>query len=163
MKKTGLKNGMIVKLRDDSLMMVVDKMLVEINSNLNLNDYSDTLEFHHTEIYDIMAVYEQAKERGFVFLDLSQKNYTYLKLVWERVEIELTEDMKTLLRLLPQYEYNYLSRNDTLQGMIKLHKTYPDCMLNGTWISELEYSLGLYLHVFSTLPKGICIKISDYI
>ena len=86
-----------------------------------------------------------------------------MELVWERVEIELTEDMKTLLRLLPQDEYKYLTRNDIPEGMVKLHTTHPDCMLNGIWTSDLEYSLGLYSHIFNTLPKGVCIKISDYI
>lgn len=163
MKKSDLKNGMVVKLRDDSLMMVVDNMLIEINSNLSLSDYSDTLEFYDTEVYDIVAIYEQAKERGFVFSDLSDKNYSYLKLIWKRVEVELTEDMKTLLRLLPRNEYHYLTRNDTSQGMVKLHVTCPKFTSNGMWTSDLEYSLGLYSNVFKTLPKGICIKISSYI
>lgn len=164
MKKSDLKNGMVVKLRDDSLMMVVDKMLIEINSNLSLNDYSDTLEFHDAEIYDIVAVYEQAKERGFVFSDLSNRNYLYLKLIWKRVEVELTEDMKTLLRLLPQDKYNYLTRNDTELGLVNLHMTYPKfCSISGVWTSGFEYSLELYSHIFDTLPKGICIQISNYI
>ena len=163
MKKSDLKNGMIVKLRDDSLMVVVDNMLIEINSNLSLSDYSDTLEFYNTEVYDIVAVYEQAKERGFVFLDLSDRNYLYLKLIWERVKIKLTEDMKTLLRLLPQGDYNYLTRNDTSHGIIKLHSTYPKLMSNGMWTSEFEYSFGICAYVFNTLPKGICIQISNYI
>lgn len=163
MIKSELRNGMVVKLRDDTLMMVVDKMLIEIDTNLSLNDYSDTLEFYNTEIYDIVAIYEQAKERGFVFSDLSDRNYDYLKLIWERVEIELTQDMKTLLQLLPRNEYHYLTRNDTLQGSIKLHCTCPNIMSNGMWTSDLEYSFGLYSHIFKTLPKGICIKISDYI
>ena len=168
-----LKDGMIVKLRDDSLMMVVDNMLIEINSNLSLSDYSDTLEFYDTEVYDIVAIYEQAKERGFIFSDLSDKNYSYLKLIWKRVEVELTEDMKTLLRLLPRNEYHYLTRNDTSQGMVKLHVTCPDfidnetwqtsCFVNGEWTSDYERSLELYSHIFETLPKGICIEISDYI
>ena len=163
MKKSDLKNGMVVKLRDDSLMMVVDNMLIEIGSNLSLSDYSDTLEFCNAKVYDIVAIYEQAKEREFVFFDLSDRNYLYLKLIWERVEVELTEDMKTLLRLLPQGDYNYLTRNDTSHGMIKLHSTYPKLMPNGMWTSEFEYSFGICAHVFKTLPKGVCIRISDYI
>ena len=163
MKKSDLKNGMVVKLRDDSLMMVVDNMLIEINSNLSLSDYSDTLEFCNTEVYDIVAIYEQAKERGFVFSDLSDRNYLYLKLIWERVKVKLTEDMKTLLRLLPRNEYYYLTRNDTSQGMIKLHAVCPKLMFDGVWTSDFEHPFRLYSHIFDTLPKGICIQISNYI
>lgn len=163
MIKSELKNGMIVKLRDDSLMVVLDNRLIEVDSNLSLSDYSDTLEFHGTKTYDIVAIYVQIKERGFIFADLTDKNYEYLELIWERVEIELTQDMKTLLQLLPRNEYRYLTRNDTLQGSVKLHCTCPNIMSNGMWTSDLEYSFGLYSHIFKTLPKGICIKISNYI
>ena len=41
MKKSDLKNGMIVKLRDDSLMVVLDNRLVEVDIHLNLNNYSE--------------------------------------------------------------------------------------------------------------------------
>ena len=173
MTKSDLRNGMVVKLRDDSLMMVVDNRLVEVDAHFNLNNYSDTLEHYSVVKYDIVAIYVQVKEGGFVFADLTDRNYKYLELVWERVKIELTEDMKTLLRLLPQNKYKYLTRNDTRGGTIKVHQTYPDfienetwqtsCFVNGEWVSDYERSLELYLHIFETLPKGVCIKISDYI
>lgn len=166
MKKSDLKNGMIVKLRDDSLMMVVDNRLVEVTVNLNLNNYSDTLEYYSTTKYDIVAIYVQVREGGFIFADLTDRNYKYLDLIWKRVKVELTEDMKTLLRLLPRSEYDYLTRNDTSQGMIKLHTARtvrPKLASNGVWTSDLEYTLGVYSHIFDTLPKGVCIKISDYI
>lgn len=164
MIKSELKNGMIVKLRDDSLMVVLDNRLVEVDVHLNLNNYSDTLEYYSTTEYDIVAIYVQVKEGGFVFADLDDKNYKYLELIWKRVEIELTEDMKTLLRLLPQDEFHYLTRNDTSQGMVILHATHPNFFTpNGMWTSDFEYPFRLYSHVFNTLPKGICIKISDYI
>ena len=160
MKKSDLKNGMIVKLRDDSLMVVLDNRLVEVDIHLNLNNYNDTLEYYSTTEYDIVAIYVQVKEGGFVFADLDDKNYKYLELIWKRVEVELTKDMKTLLRLLPRNEYHYLTRNDS---MVKLHVTCPKLASNGMWTSDLEYSLGVYSHVFNKLPKGVCIKISDYI
>ena len=163
MKKSDLKNGMVVKLRDDSLMVVLDNRLVEVDIHLNLNNYNDTLEYYSTTEYDIVAIYVQVKEGGFVFADLDDKNYKYLELIWKRVEVELTKDMKTLLRLLPRNEYHYLTRNDTSPGIVKLHVTCPKFMSNGMWTSDLEYSFGLYLNVFKTLPKGVCIKISDYI
>ena len=163
MKKSDLKNGMIVKLRDDSLMVVLDNRLVEVDIHLNLNNYSDTLEYYSTTEYDIVAIYVQVKEGGFVFADLDDKNYKYLELIWKRVEVELTEDMKTLLRLLPRNKYHYLTRDDTSQGMVKLHVTLPSMMTNGIWTSNLKYLFGLYSHIFNKFPKGVCIKISHFI
>ena len=172
MKKSNLSNGAVVKFREGSLMMVLDEMLVGVDTNLSLNDYNDTLEHYTTTTYDIVALYIPAKQGKFTFSDLSRGNDTYLKLIWER-EIKLTEDMKTLLRLLPEGKYKYLSRNNTRGGTIKVHQKYPDfinnatwqtsCFVNGEWTSDYERSIDLYSHIFDTLPKGICIKISDFI
>ena len=172
MTKSDLRNGMVVKLRDGSLMMVVNEMLVEKDCNLSLNKFNNNFIFNGDNVYDIMAIYE-ISDIEFVFNDLRDHNCDCLSLIWERVEVKLTEDMKTLLRLLPQGKYNYLTRNDTRGGTVKVHQAHPDsidnetwqtsCFVNGEWTSDYERSLELYSHIFEILPKGVCIKISDYI
>lgn len=113
MKKSDLKNGNVVELRNGNFCVLANvynkSILITLKGkyHFNLNNYSiDLTHICGFENLDIMKVY---------------KDYTCKELLWERKEApKLTEDEKAILRNVPQY-YKWIARDGN--GVLCL---YPD-------------------------------------
>ena len=81
MKKSDLKDGMVVELRDERKYVVIGDKFSAIETWDTLNHYDDDLKHHlYTEL-DIMKVYETTgKTFTSMFLDVN------LEIIWERKE-----------------------------------------------------------------------------
>lgn len=161
MKKTDLKPNMVVKLRDSSLMMVVNEMLVEKDCNLSLNRFNNNLIYNTYNMYDIMAIYE-ITDKEFIFDDLHDRNYDGLSLMWERVDkITLEPFEKELLKKLTDFQY--ITRDNN--GDLEVYTTEPSKNINHEyWISGNRHDmLSVCNHMFQTIKPMTCYKISDLI
>ena len=117
MKKSDLKYGNVVELRNGDKLLLVQ--------NIGLNEYKliDLKGYGYT-ILDIYCD-DLTNLEGFKNLDIMKvyKDYTCKELLWERKEkpkIKLTEDEKAILRNVPQY-YKWIARDGS--GVVCL---YPD-------------------------------------
>ena len=109
MKKSDLKYGNVVELRNGDKYLLYDDDFIRLTSYgyLPLDNYHQDFKDIDGEVeFDIMKVY---------------KDYTLKELLWERKdEPKLTEDEKTILRNVPQY-YKWIARDGN--GVVCL---YPD-------------------------------------
>ena len=137
MKKSDLKHGNAVKLRNGDTMLFCwhfpDEILVNLEGRKfitfdsyrkDLTDVDNALEF------DIMKVY---------------KDYTCKELLWERKEKpqpKLTEDEKAILRNVPQY-YKWIARDGN--GVVCL---YPDKPHKSKTIWDSYGTLFPFHHLF---------------
>jgi len=81
MKKSELKNGMVVQYRNTSYSkyaLVVDNLLIDLNGFMLLNDYNEDLTYSDIKDFDIVAVY---KVDGFGCSLLDILNGKYLKIL----------------------------------------------------------------------------------
>lgn len=159
MKKSDLKSNMVVKLRDSSLMMVVNEMLVEKDCNLPLNKFNNNFIFNGYNMYDIMAIYE-ILDKEFVFDDLHDRNYDGLGLVWERVDkITLEPFEKEILKNIQNFNYIVRDNNDNLE----VYVTGPSESINNEyWVSSNPHrTLSVFNHMFQAIKPMTCYKISD--
>ena len=99
MKKSDLKNGMVVECRNGKKLMYLnagrlDGAFINQTYYFNMNNYHDTLEHIFDEDYDIMKIYEA--DRAF---KLKQSCWDRMQLIWQREELRemtLTEIEKEL-------------------------------------------------------------------
>ena len=80
MKKSDLKNQMVVRLRDGTMMIVVDDRLIGSETFADLNNYSDDLTFKFK--YDIVEVFKSKSQ--LVLSDILISPYKYLVCIWSR-------------------------------------------------------------------------------
>lgn len=91
MKKSDLKNGMVVEMRDrDKYMVLKTRFFEAIVSGEEgyeyLSDYAEDLTFEGVDELDIVAIYEP-QNAG----DALENEWDYLEPIWERTELkELT-------------------------------------------------------------------------
>ena len=134
MKKSDLKHGNAVKLRNGDTMLFCwhfpDEILVNLEGRKfitfdsyrkDLTDVDNALEF------DIMKVY---------------KDYTCKELLWERKDPKITEDEKVILRNVPQY-YKWIARDGN--GVVCL---YPDKPHKSKTIWDSYGTLFPFHHLF---------------
>ena len=112
MKKSDLKNGNVVELRNGNKYLFFDNQsLINLKGSgcRALNNWCEDLTSAdgYTE-FDIIKVY---------------KDYTCKELLWERKEPKLTEDEKAILRNLPK-EYKWIARD--LSGMVYIFIEKPE-------------------------------------
>ena len=117
MKKSDLKCGNVVELRDGDKYLVAygytDKVLVNLNDGTWISTpikscYKEDLTNVDYFDIDIMKVY---------------KDYTLTELLWERKETpKLTEDEKTILKNVPEY-YKWIARDES--SMVYLYPKRP--------------------------------------
>ena len=116
MKKSDLKKGNVVELRNGNFYVLVNIynkfVLIALTGKYHFNfdnyckDLTHTYEF---EMFDIVKVY---------------KDYTCKELLWERKETpKLTEDEKVILRNLPK-DYKWIARD--LSGMVYIFIERPE-------------------------------------
>lgn len=93
MKKSDLKDGMVVELRDERKYVVIGDKFSAIETWDTLNHYDDDLKHHlYTEL-DIMKVYETTgKTFTSMFLDVN------LEIIWEREETTAINKLSELFR-----------------------------------------------------------------
>ena len=116
MKKSDLKNGNVVELRNGDFYVLAnaygESILISLKGkyHFNLKNYSiDLTLIWGIEKFDIMKVY---------------KDYTLTELLWERKEkSQLTEDEKVILRNLPK-EYKWIARDSS--GMVYMFIEKPE-------------------------------------
>ena len=135
MKKSDLKNGNVVELRNGDFYVLAnvynESILITLKGkyHFNLNNYSiDLTQICGFEKFDIMKVY---------------KDYTCKELLWERKEKpQLTEDEKAILRNVPQY-YKWIARDGN--GVVCL---YPDKPHKSKTIWDSYGALFPFHHLF---------------
>ena len=132
MKKSDLKNGMIVEYRNGFRRLVVNDELIGDDGHLSLTEYNDDLKIN--ELYrnlDIIKVYKY--KLGWSFNRLLDDDN--LELIWERKEYELTKREIEILKALKTLDYEFLVRNES--GMLYAIKKKPEkkCLI-GVWYSD---------------------------
>ena len=122
MKKSDLKHGNTVKLRNGDTMLFCwhfpDEILVNLEGRkfITFDSYRDNLTNIDNAVgSDIMKVY---------------KDYTLKELLWERKDPKLTKDEKIILRKVPK-QYEWIARDKN--GLICMYIKKP---------SKYEYSWG---------------------
>ena len=115
MKKSDLKNGNVVELRNGDFYVLAnvynESILITLKGkyHFNLNNYSiDLTNISGYEMFDIMKVY---------------KDFTCKELLWERKEKpQLTEDEKVILMNLPK-KYKWIARD--IDGCLYVYASKP--------------------------------------
>lgn len=159
MIKSDLRSGMIVELRDGTLMLVVNNIIAGVHCNLELNDYYADLTFAISDSYDIVAVYD-TRGSGFILSDLDNNKYEFLTLLWTRAEkIKLTSSEKEILKNIQNF--NYITRDST--DLLELYVDEPIRSVNNIcWSSQNGYqNLNLFGHMFQTVKPMTYYKISE--
>lgn len=161
MKKSDLKTNMVVELRDGTLMMIMNNMLVDVECNLELSGYHQDLSYYCESEYDIMAVYT-ITHTSFTFGDLQNHNYRCLDLLWKREEkIEISSLEKEILKNVTEFHYITRDKGNNLELFIleprfSMNKDY--------WINTNGYeSFNALKNMFQAIKPMTCYKISDLI
>lgn len=131
MKKSDLKSGMVVKIQDESLYLVVGDKLIGVDGHLNLSSYLDNLEHTLFRAFNIIKVYNYKLGRSFSRL-LDDDN---LELIWERKEHELTKREIDVLKALRTLSYDFLVRNEN--GELYACKEKPERQMYYWYKDEL--------------------------
>ena len=138
MKKSDLKNGNVVELRNGDFYVLAnvynESILITLKGkyHFNLNNYSiDLTQICGFEKFDIMKVY---------------KDYTCKELLWERKEKpQLTEDEKVILRNLPK-EYKWIARDS--DNLIYMFRKKPCKHHNIIWSDGYKFTFFPFGHLF---------------
>ena len=138
MKKSDLKHGNAVKLRNGDTMLFCwhfpDEILVNLGGRkfITFDSYrKDLTDIDNALEFDIMKVY---------------KDYTCKELLWERKDPKLTEDEKAILRNVPLY-YKWIARDGN--GVVCL---YPDKPHKSKTIWDSKYgALFPFHHLFQLI------------
>lgn len=85
MKKSDLKDGMVVEDRNNRLFMVVGDYLVGYDDWARLENFNQDLICGHNEKSSIIKVYSISEPMSFK--QIEHYKYEILKLIWEREEI----------------------------------------------------------------------------
>ena len=111
MKKSDLKYGNVVELKNGYKYFTNGNKLLNLKANLSINlDYynENLLHISSGSLLDVMKVY---------------KDYTCKELLWERKETpKLTEDEKAILRNVPKH-YEWIARD--IDGHLYIYASKP--------------------------------------
>lgn len=115
MRKSDLKNGMILELRNGDMCIVIGDKLLDLTTYMDLVSYNDNLTCTDTE-FDVIRVYENKDMCG---LD-DKCNIERLNLIWERKEIDWSKvPFGTRVKC---WDYDY----DILEGKFIRYKKDED-------------------------------------
>lgn len=144
MKKTDLKSGMTIKLRNDSVYLVVNDGLSRENGFEPLSLYRDNLTHINDKDYDIVEVYlyrnpfygNTANLEDFLDLD-----DTGMELIWKRKELPKLSDVEKVILENLDKDYKVIARDK--DGGLYIYSSKPkkdDCVWWGIAIilSELK-------------------------
>lgn len=147
MKKSDLKNLMVLELRNNKRYLFVDGQLLNNDEHMFLFDacYTDDLLCKNHEEYDVMRVYDLEAFGVSDFINDCKCSES----LWERKEkprIKLTDDEKVILRNLPK-KYKYIARDKN--GYLCVYKENPTKKIT-SWINDINKFefLILFNHLF---------------
>ena len=148
MKKSDLRNGMVVEMRNKLRLLVIDDKLLGQHISIKLKDYKDELRFELCDKYggitlenlDIMKVYP-------VIYALKEVDRSRIPL-WERKEPpRLTNDEIAILRNIDK-EYKWIARDG--DGGLCIYKDQPVKQGNPAWGCRTSYAdLSLFSNMFN--------------
>ena len=144
MKKSDLKSGMIVELRDGKRYLFTSGVLLDFDGYIMLINYTEDLKSKHYEAQDIVKVYKGNKPHSLT----SMFKDTYLTMQWERKEIKLTDEEIEILKALKTLDFEWLARDE--DDALNAYSGTPykdDCVWN--FVSGRVYqSIGVYSNLF---------------
>lgn len=114
MKKSDLKCGQVVELRNNTLAMKLGNNFIYFDGYDEIEDWDEDLKESYTQDknMDIMGVYDIKNGFNFMHLSDKRKEKCFLRLIWERKEIpKLTQIEIVLLEALPK-DYGYIARDE---------------------------------------------------
>ena len=152
MKKSDLRNGMVVEMRNKLRLLVIDDKLLGQHISIKLKDYKDELRFELCDKYggitlenlDIMKVYP-------VIYDLKEVDRSRIPL-WERRETpRLTSDEIAILRNIDK-RYIWIARDKN--GILYIYDSVPEKRGNYKWSRDTLHvdilsNLSLFSHMFN--------------
>lgn len=152
MKKSDLKNGMIVECRNSNLYIVIKNFEVcKYTYDGIFLPYPNVCSFdfpnHFDEYNDNLLVIDSVMDGHDIMKIYHRENISSNKMVllWERKEIKLTDDEKAILRNLPK-EYEWIVRDSS--KTISVHAEEPTKGI-GFWHSRSKIAiLELFEHLF---------------
>ena len=152
MKKSDLKNGNVVELRNGDFYVLAnvynESILIKLKGkyHFNINNYSiDLIHILGIEEFDIMKVY---------------KDYTCKELLWERKETpkpnpKLTEDEKAILKVLLNEKFKWIAREDDEMLVVFERKPHKEKWVCSQWACDEGSSIKEYMEIFSNLFQFI--------
>lgn len=137
MKKSDLKSGMVVELRDGKRYLFINNEMLGVDGFLRFSSYYENLKNKIVKDYDVLKVYKtnQLKSLQNILED------EYLSLIWERKEYELTQEQIKILKALKTLGFNWIARDkDTnLYGYNTKPKKLIDVWNIGSSLMPLDF------------------------
>jgi len=146
MKKSDLRNGMVVETRHKQRFLVFDDKLLGQHENIRIKEYNEELWFGNKYSYglDIMKVYPNI----FVITDYNVMQQP----LWERKETpRLTNDEIAILRNIDK-KYKWIARDKN--GILYIYDSVPEKRGNYKWSRDTLHvdilsNLSLFSHMFN--------------
>ena len=141
MKKSDLKNGMVVEMRDEGNYLVVGDKFLKYDGFMRISDYNDDMRFGNKDSYgfDIMKVYAEV-------MDLKELDDDTKRLIWER-RPHLTNDEIAILRNIDK-KYKWIARDG--DGGLCIYKDQPVKQGNPAWGCRTSYAdLSFFSNMFN--------------
>ena len=141
MKKSDLRNGMVVETRHKQRFLVFDDKLLGQHENIRIKEYNEELWFGNKYSYglDIMKVYAEV-------MDLKELDDDTKRLIWER-RPHLTNDEIAILRNIDK-KYKWIARDG--DGGLCIYKDQPVKQGNPAWGCRTSYAdLSFFSNMFN--------------
>ncbi len=84
MKKSDLKDGMVVELRNGIICIVIGEKMLDSRSHQSFNDYDEDLISHKHSAFDVIKIYEDKRMDCLCDIYINSR----LKMLWQRYEID---------------------------------------------------------------------------
>lgn len=120
MKKSDLRSGMIVELRDGKRYLFTSYVLLDFDGYIMMINYDEDLKSKYYASQDIVRVYKGNNPHSLT----SMFQDTYLTLQWERKEPKLTNEEIEILEALKTLGYEWLARDG--DGVIFAYEKKPE-------------------------------------
>lgn len=142
MKKSDLKGGMIVELRDGKRYLFNGVVLLDFEGSILMTiNYNEDLRSKYYTTQDIVKVYRSKNlpSLAFIFQD------TYLTMIWDRKEIKLTDEEIEILKALKTLHLDFLARDEDDALRAYSVAPYKD---GSIWNFVSGESIGVYSDLF---------------
>ena len=121
MKKSDLKNGMIVELRNGDICIVIGEKMLDSRGRQNFNNYDEDLISHKHSAFDVIKIYEDKSMNCLCDIYINSR----LKMLWQRAEIDWSKvpvDTKVLVSDCGKHWYNRYF----VKYRYGMYHTFPD-------------------------------------
>jgi len=148
MKKSDLKNGMLVETREGNLYLVVGDFITKQDGFDLLSNYDENLKNKVSNKLDIMKTYEYKNDRyGNNAAAIRTLFYReLLTQIWERIEYNLTKHEVQILEALQTLGYKWLAKDQDGELFAYINKPKK---LNSVWLDEIIAETRIYENLFS--------------